>query len=211
MLIRPVLLVTVGACCLHVALARAQTAPTAKPATPQTAPRVARISDALLADLLALAKRRFAQTLAGLWQSKGESQTLSLSSNRQLIAFMNAKAAEGGGRYTPPASMRSDTVEINCGDEDLGETFDCNRFVVKVGGRTIRTISYAAGPKSFTNALGARWTVNKVTATYSAADLANGFTVTYGAANGTEFDFEVSARNAALELLLSNDPALWLP
>jgi hypothetical protein len=203
MLIRPVLLATAGACCLHVVVSQAQTAP-AKPATPQAAPtakpatpKVARIGDALLADLIALAKRRFAQTLVGLSQSKGESQTLSLSSNRQLTAFMNAKAGEGGGRYTPPASMRSDTVEITCGDEDLGERFDCNRVVVKVGGRTIRAISYAAGPKSFTNALGARWTVNKVTATYSAADLANGFTVTYGAADGTEFDFEVSARNAA--------------
>ena len=157
----------------------------------------------IVEQLKALAKTRHSQTLLGVSESQGDSQALYIASNRVLIAWRNATAVESGGRYTPPRDLLVDLVNIDCGDSDLGELFECVRIAVTTpNGQRVKAVTYKAGPRSYRNALGARWVVREVQASYRAADLEKGFSVTYASDDGSEWTFTVSAQQAANDLLL---------
>jgi hypothetical protein len=181
--------------------------PAPKP-TATTTPPPSRMSNELVQALLALAKQRYSNTLLGMWKSVDDSMALSVRSNRNLIAWRNASVVEDGGRFNPPAEMRLDLVIVSCGDSDLGDIFECARVTVNgPKGQRIAPVSYNAGPRNYQNALGARWTVREVLATYNVRDLRDGFTVTFVGKDGAEWDFAVSAEDAENELLLKLDPA----
>jgi hypothetical protein len=163
------------------------------------------INATVLGQLSKVAALRYASTLLGIYSNDGDTTKVTVSSNRQLIAFRHAQAAEKGGKFTPPAEMLRDLVIIQCGDPDIGERFDCGRVTVAADSKAIRPVNYSAGPKQFHNALGATWNVSMVTASYPAADLRSGFTITYGDGSGTEWDLRVSGQEAERELLLARD------
>jgi hypothetical protein len=165
------------------------------------------IGAALIQTLLSLSKTRTSMTLIGISKFVGESLSLSVASNRSLIAYNNAVAVERGGRYAPPASLRADLLSIDCGDADLGEIFNCTRVAVKTAaGKVLRPITMRTGPQTFRNALGARWTAQTVAATYQINELTSGFLVDYAAADGTAWTLNVSATEARRDLLLTIDP-----
>jgi hypothetical protein len=168
------------------------------------APAATRISDALVAGLLELAKTNTAFAFVGIPKFDGDRSMLSINSSRALIVLAHARALEKGGRYTPPSAMRADVVFIECGNEDLGERRDCARLSISApNGKRVSPIRYTAGPSSYRNALGAVWIARKVEATYRAQDLSHGFLVTYDDGNGTEYTYDVSREAATEELLLA--------
>jgi hypothetical protein len=139
----------------------------------------------------------------GLSHYHNGSTYLWVNSHRSLIALKLEEAKAGGGRYTPPPGLRTDVVTVACGDEELASRANCLRVtVIGPDGRRVPARTYSAGPRVYTNALGARWTVRKVHATYDVGLLRQGFRVLYGDDSGTEWTFEVSAEDAREKLLL---------
>ena len=125
-----------------------------------------------------------------------------VSSTRGTIALLTWKASTTNGRYTPPPNQ-PDTVQVQCGDSDLGDIFECARVrLLTPEKRVVKPVSYAAGPRAYRNALGARWSVREVLAVYAIRELREGFSVDYASFNGTEWTFEVSAEDARNRLFL---------
>jgi hypothetical protein len=181
----------------------------ARAAATATAPD---ITEAVLGELRAQAKVRFARTLLGVSKNYGTLEVLSVGSNRAVIAAEYALAAERGGRYTPPKASLDDVVVVTCGAADLRETFDCARVgVTDPANMRIAPIYYRAAPQTFRNALGNNRVVRRVSATFPIRNLKNGFTVTAASDQGVEVDLTISARQAAFELLLTDDPSTWRP
>src|SRR5687767_10360991 len=107
-------------------------------------PAVVTISDALIAEIQAHARSARAHFL-GVLELDGDTSRVYVSSTRQSIASKTAKAAERGGRYTPPTDGRQDLLLVLCGDADLGERFDCSRVrVIAPGGKEVRAATYNA-------------------------------------------------------------------
>jgi hypothetical protein len=172
---------------LVTAIVNAQSPRTAVPAT-------GTMSEALVRDLLGLAKDWPVSALAlGINKTAGGREVLSVNSLRALIAAANASAIAEGGKYAPPQSLRRDLVRITCGDADLGEIFDCDKVsVANSRGRVVAPFAVDAGAKPYRNALGAKWSVRTVTAFYSVSALLDGFTVTAFGTDGTEWPLIVS-------------------
>lgn len=164
---------------------------------------VVRMSDALVSAIQALTKDRTESEFLGISEMRDDSHALHVNSFRALIAWQTAKANDGGGRFRPPANDRMDVVTVDCGDADIGDVFECSRVrVISPGKRVVKPFSYTAGPKTYRNAMGAKWTVREVFATYHALDLKEGFSVDYADFGGTEWTLVVSAEDAAEKLLL---------
>ena len=177
-------------------------APT-RPTTPRTQ-NPGRIGDITVAKVLEASQLGTPSDFLGIWRSLEGELVLSVSSNRQQIAFNAAKAAQSGGRYSPPETFRTDIVTVTCGNSDL-RGFDCSRVAIRRSdGRPLRPLSYRAGPRPFRNALGSQWSRIMVDATYPSGELDSGFTVTYADPVGTEWSFEVSPYEAVAELLLDS-------
>jgi hypothetical protein len=186
--------------CLAVTLAIAIGSVLAAQQPQQTAPT---IGPAVITDLTALAKKNHSSTFLGLSKRVGDSLAFTVVSNRSLIAFMSASTAEEGGRYTPPAAVRSDIVVVTCGDADLGEIFECSRVTVTAAnGRRVNPIATDSGVRSYRNALGAGWKAHRTVAHFRIEPLRGGFTVTAHSPDGTEWPLEVSAEEASMALLI---------
>lgn len=181
------------------------------PSPPPKAPAVAsvpRIPVEVVARLLTVGSESASTwEFLGIHKIEDDSRLLSISSGRQSIAFAAASGAQKGGRYTPPVGARADIVTISCGDEDLGERWDCARVsVVNVAGRRVAPLSYSGGPKAYRNALGATWTATLATASYRLSDLTKGFEVRYAGTDGTDFTEKVSAADVAAKLFSELPP-----
>ncbi len=142
----------------------------------------------------------------GLFVSEGETTKLHVSSNRQHIAFKSAQLVGSDGKFNPPADMRLDVVTIVCGDNDRAELFECVKVTVTAGGRAVKPLTYRAANDVYQNGFGAKWRAKDVVATYAIGDLVNGFKIDYSDETGVEWTFEVSADDAAKELLLTVKP-----
>jgi hypothetical protein len=105
---------------------------------------VLRLSNEAVAELLALGVDNDHSYL-GLHKYDGDSELLSISSSRQLIAFSSGQADSKGGRYVPPASMRADIIMITCGDADLGDRWDCANVTVSKAFRRVAPLTYSGG------------------------------------------------------------------
>lgn len=122
------------------------------------------------------------------------STELIITSNRAFIAWKLSEAREGGGVYTPHAELRTDLVTIECGDKELARMAHCTRVsVFRPDGSRVPPRAYASGLRSYRNALGARWSVHRVFASYPAAPLAQGFSIKYADGAGSTWTHEVSA------------------
>lgn len=138
----------------------------------------------------------------GLGLSDG-GQRLHVNSARGLIESKKWRANISGGQYAPTSGeLSDDTVIVTCGDETIGQIFDCTKVKVTVNGANVQPLSYSAEPHTFTNGFGARWTVLKVTATYRGATLAGGFVVTYSSPSDIEWKFNVTGAQARETLFL---------
>jgi hypothetical protein len=178
------------------AMAQATSKPPAKAAA---APAVRRIPEADVQQLLKVGTQR---SFLGIHKHDGDTLLLSITSARQSIAFASNSAASKGGRYVPPPDARADVVFVSCGDEDLGERWDCVRLAVtNASGRRVTPLKYSAAPRVYRNALGASWTATTTTALYRLADLAEGFSVEYAGADGTELTEEVTPEEVRDDLL----------
>lgn len=175
--------------------------------TARSAPTAPRIPEAVIERMLTVGAENDASDFMGLHKFDGDTTMLSISSARQSIAFSTANAVSKGGRYNPPASARADVVVVTCGDEDLGERWDCGRLsVVTAAGKRVAPLSYSSGAKTYKNAMGASWTATTSTGMYRLADLADGFDVVFAGTNGSEFTYEVSADDVASRLFTELPP-----
>ena len=139
----------------------------------------------------------------GIRKMVGDSEAIWIVSNRAVIVFNHRRAKENGGRYTTPADLKADVVDITCGDADLGEQLDCSGLsVTDSNGKKVVPLSYGAGPRVYTNRLGNKWTVRRAFASFESRDLMRGFTVTASEANGTEWVLTVPPEDVHVELLL---------
>lgn len=173
----------------------------AQPPARKTTAAAPRITDSLLSEIREAAAK--GGTYWGFLQSEGDSLRIHVLSNRAVIASKIIDAAASGGRFTPPAELRDDVILVKCGDHDIGEIFQCARVALKdTNGRAVKPISYSAETNSYSNALGARWSVREVFATYPVAGLAAGFAVDFAGTDGTEWTFLVNKFEAADGLLL---------
>jgi hypothetical protein len=186
---------------------KSQTAPRAATRPMVATPAPARLSDALVAAIVEYSKKHTARHFPGISvyvDDIGGSQKLYIYSSRSRIARKTGGAAKSGGRYTPSAVERLDTVSISCGDEDLGDIFECALVrVTTPEGKAVKPLSYSAGPRVYQNAFGATWTVQQVLATYAARDLIRGFAADYASPDGTEWTYKVSEEDAQYDLLLT--------
>jgi hypothetical protein len=112
----------------------------------------------------------------------------------------------GSAKYNPPAETRRDVVTIICGDNDRSELFECVSVKVTANGRTVKPLTYRAANDVYQNGFGAKWRAKDVVATYPVRGLEQGFTVEYADETGVEWSFEVTAEDAAKELLLTLSP-----
>lgn len=167
----------------------------------------ARISEADVRQLVTVGEEGSTFDFTGILKDGSGSTLVYINSSRAEISYRAAQAALKGGRYTPPASMRADIVQMTCGDEDFSDRWNCVRLaVVDFKGRRVAPLSYTSGPNVYRNALGASWRVVKSSASYRLADLVNGFTVRVAGDDSTEFAEEVSADRVAKELLATVPP-----
>jgi hypothetical protein len=75
--------------------------------------------------------------------------------------------------------------------------------VTTVDGRVVKPLLYEAQTNSYTNAFGAKWSVQEVDARYLASELQQGFKVDYASPDGTEWTFDVPKAKAEQDLLLN--------
>lgn len=167
-----------------------------RPAPTTAAPPISSIPRATIERLLLVGGEAGSTVeFLGIHKFDDDVSMLSITSNRQGLAFASASAASKGGTYTPPAEMRRDLVTISCGDADIGERWDCGRItVMNATGRRVAPVSYTAGPSIYRNALGSTWTATRATAIFRLSELVGGFSVRYAGTDGTEFTQAVSAR-----------------
>jgi hypothetical protein len=165
--------------------------------------RVPRLTDSAVAAIQNVAKTRSRFDFGGLSEYDHGTQKILVTSNRATIAFRSAQAALGQRRYSPTPQERIDTVLVQCGDPDPHEFFECARVRVMRSDKTqIQPLSYSAGPMEYQSPGGETWAAYEVFALYAASDLSDGFLVNYLARDGSEFNFEVSAKDAEEKLLL---------
>src|SRR5207247_532575 len=168
---------------------------TGSPAT--SAPSMPPLTDRVVSEIQDFAKRT-SITVPLLGQGK----RIFVTSARGQIAYKTPKEGTNA-RYTPPPEFRSDIVVINCGNAEFGEIFECSRVRVRLPNkREIKPLSYLAQPNTYHNGFGAQWTVRTVLVKYSAPELRDGFSIEYASFDGTEWTFEVSAKQAEEILLL---------
>jgi hypothetical protein len=199
---RRVMLAVAASFALASTATSAQTKAAPPAAAKKAAPAVPRMSEDVVQDALKAwdgASTRF----GGLLKEEGDSTHLFVTSARQRIAKKGYDLSGTTGKYTPPADARRDVVDVVCGDNDRSEIFNCVKVTVVVGGKTIKPIAYGASNDWYENGFGAKWRAKDVLATYLVAGLENGFTVTYADDSGVEWEFEVTADDAAKELLLT--------
>jgi hypothetical protein len=166
------------------------------------------LSDATVKQLIAIGEERgVPHPFVGIYKIEDGSSMLQILSARQSIANNAASAASKGGHYLPSAAMREDVVFMSCGDEDLGDRWDCARLSVSTNtGRRVTPITYASEPRAYHNAFGATWTARKTIATFRVSDLRDGFTVTFAGTDGAEYREQVTKDQAADELLFTVPP-----
>jgi hypothetical protein len=164
---------------------------------------IPRLSAPAVSAIQNLAKNKRFYDFVGLSEYDHGRLKLLVTSNRAIIAYKTAAAAERNRSYTPPAQERLDTVNIECGDSDLLEIFECSRVRVMGPDKSeIQPLMYSSRPTDHTNTSGDRWTVHEVRAVYSVEELSDGFLVEYASYDGTEWTFEVSPDDAQEKLLL---------
>jgi hypothetical protein len=162
-----------------------------------------RLSDRVVSAIQNLAKDKRFYDFVGLSEYDHGALKLFVTSNRAKIAYETAKAAESNQRYTPLGEERLDTVNIECGDFNLQETFECSRVrVMRRDKSEIQPLSYSSKPMDYINASGNHWTVHEVWAAFSARELDDGFIIEYVSYDGVESTFEVSPEDAREKLLL---------
>ena len=173
---------------------------------PQQAPPpqpIVRLSDRAVSAIQNLAKNKRFYDFVGLSEYDHGRLKLLVTSNRAIIAYETARAAESDRSYTPESLERLDTVNIECGDSDLRAIFECSRVrVMRRDKSEIQPASYFDRPNDYRNASGARWTVHEVQAVFAARELSDGFVIEYASDDGIEWTFEVSPEDAREKLLL---------
>lgn len=176
-------------------------------AAPRAALDAAPMSAALLMALQAEAAKAYPVKFVGVYDARDKQRRLQIMTGRTALAFRLSQAAVEGGRYTPKPDDQHDVLIVNCGAPDFGATFDCVAVTLKsAAGATIEPLSLVSGVNSYTNRLGATWTVREVRATYPISGLRQGFSVDYSSAGGVDFTKTVSATEADEDLLLRLEP-----
>lgn len=165
------------------------------------APLAGRISRGLV-QFLQMVPPTHTSHLHGITKYAGDSMAIFVVSSRASIAAKFRTAKEQGAKFTPSADDLLDVVIARCGDEDLGEILNCSKLTVTANGKTVVPITYRSGPRAFQNGFGATWSARLVTASFRAADVRDGFSLTATGPDGFTWTLEVSKADAQRELLL---------
>jgi uncharacterized membrane protein len=125
-------------------------------------------------------------------------------SGRYSLLFSFREASAKRAVYTPTPDDLADVVRIICGSASrISEIFECSSVsVVTPTGAIVAPLSYDDGPKTATNAMGAKWTHDQVFAAYPIDRLRDGFTVRFSNARGLRWTEQVTAEEAWSGLLL---------
>lgn len=187
-------------------------ASSAPPAARPPKPAVARLSDATVAEIQALAKGRRGEDFQSLMDLNGAKQQASISSARADIAWTTVTLADLGQKYIPDAKSRADVLIVNCGRASKFGRFDCASLeVITGGGVAVVPFSYEVVTKTEKSYKqdGTTWKARVVEGRYPLDGLWYGFKVRYKSPDGKEWSFGASASEArkVLPMNLKTAPA----
>lgn len=171
-----------------------------QPAPPASAPSM---SESLVATLRAEASKAYPVKFNGIPDVRNKQMRLMIDSGRTSLARRFSQAEVDGGKLKPRPADLLDAVVVICGDSDAAGTFECESVTLKnAAGAVVKPLSYRAGPNTYSNRMGAKWTVHQVMATFPITGLEAGFTVEYLSVDSVEFSKAITADEAKDQLML---------